>query len=298
MARMISTIGRHYSYQVVVKLSRTLPELWLEASREAHRSDGLPILKAEYARLRQAGLFALCREVRDRDGEPLSEAHQAADRLLRFFSRREGSYALASAFCTTATELACAVETVRQAAKLETDAETRKTLDIGFFTLKRQLSRLLSTGVLAELPVSARMSLPEQTQLEKLAAVLYERRQVFHKASRDTRFEGWVRMGLAETMGCRLFDSIRAQERHRAEIGIEGLARHIGRPHPRFRRALYADAALGVHEVFEIAVQHAGAIARAKGNAQLQRRRRNASLVSWITVVELLRTRILEGVQG
>jgi hypothetical protein len=287
------TVGRHFSYQVIAALCRTLPSVWFELSRDEHRRDSTSLVTESVERIRQSPLLQMCREVRDETGEPLNEAHQATTRLTRYFSRQENLAALPKAYCATATEIACAIEMLRQAAKLETDSQTQKLLDIGFCTMKRHLSTLLGIGLLAELPVSATITAPSNELLYRVAAVLYERRQVFRKASFDQKFEPWIRVDLAETMGNRLFDSARAQERHRAEICIDGLARHLGRPHPRFRRSLYADLALGIHEVFEVACSHARAICKAPQGSPLRTRRRNAALVSWITVVETLRTGLL-----
>lgn len=293
MSQIPQTVGRHYSYQVIAALCRDLPKIWTETARDEHRRDSVPLVCESFAEVRQSPLLEMCREVRDADGQPLNDEHNARQRLWSYFNRRENIARLPAAYCATATTLAQLIEAVRQAAKLEADAQARKLLDIGFFSLKRQLSTLLGVGLLAELPVTPTITAPEEPMLQRVAGVLYERRQVLRSAATDSRFESWIRVDLAESMGSRLFDAIRAQERHRAEICIGGIAKYLARPLPRFRRSMYADAALGLHEVFEVACTHARAINRTPAGSPLRVRRRNAALVSWITVVELLRTGFL-----
>lgn len=290
------TVGRHYSYQVIRALCQILPTLWCDTSRDEHRSDSMNLVTQSFASLRNSALFEICRNVRDATGEPLNAEHDAQGRLWRHFARRDNIAALASAYCQTITEAAGSIEVLRQAAKLEINEGNRRLLNIGFYSMKRQLSQLLEVGLLAELPVTSQIVAPDEVMLTKVAGVLIERRAVYNKASMDNRFEPWIRAGLAESRGCRLFDSVRAQERHRAEICVEGLVRYLARPNPRFRRAIFADPALGLYEVFEVAVQHRKSIKNTKPGSLKRQRRINASLISWITVVELLRTGFLNKV--
>ena len=116
------------------------------------------------------------------------------------------------------------------------------------------------------------------------------------RAAEPPIFERWVARDLRMIRGLGLFDSVRAQEFGLAEIGLEGLVRHLERPQPRFRKNLIPIMAFSTDQMMRVALNLREHSFKAPAGSRLRQNRFNATRCAWIGVVNVWRTGIFEAI--
>lgn len=286
------TVRNQFTRQIVQRVAWALVKVWEALNRDAHR-DSSEIVTECFGGIRKSGLIGLARDARDEGGQPLNAEHNGVARMFALLCTPDGVSRLPAAFCETVTLLAQEIERIRQLAKVELDPKLRSELDITFQTLKRHLATLLETAFLTELPFGPKMISLDPLTVERLSGVLYERWEVTRTAAQAPHFERWINRDLGMSLGFSLFDSVRAQHWKRAEIGLEGLARHLDRPQQFLRRGLTRNIGFGVDQIMQVALGFREASFKAPAGSELRKLRSNAALVEWITAVNVLRTGVL-----